>query len=193
MSEQQDDFERTFAQRYASYVEDGVRDMDTNRFPLPVADDRPRRPSMLRAAVLSTATVSAAVIIVLAATQLAPNVLPPGTETGSPDASAVPTQTGSQAPSLKPTPTRAPQHTTADWPTAGAAEAVVRPQLDLAGTAFWTLEMPLSASDWTLRVGTLDGHVTREVALTPAVGPRDLTTIPQPVGPANGRVLYLAD
>ncbi len=92
----------------------------------------------------------------------------------------------------EPTATRT-EHATADWPTASATENGVPAQIDLAGTGFWTLETPLTASDWALRVGTLDGRVTRQVALMPGMGPLDLSLIPEPAGPANGQVLYVAD
>ncbi len=49
-------------------------------------------------------------------------------------------------------------------------------------------------ADRSLRVGTLDGQVTREVALhDPGMGPLDLPLQPTPVGPAGGRVLYVTD
>jgi hypothetical protein len=194
MTEKHDDFERSFAQRYASYLEDGVRDMDTNRASLPAADQQRGRPTILRTALLSTATVAMAIVIVLVATRLLPDLVPPGTASGSPHPSAVPNESGAQTPSLEPTPSAAPsRHATADWPTLAEADVTVPSQLELGTTAFWTLETPLTVSPWTLRIGTLDGQVTREVALTPAVGPLDLTTIPQPVGPAGGRVLYVSD
>jgi hypothetical protein len=70
-------------------------------------------------------------------------------------------------------------------------------QLDLASLGFWTLEQPMAAVDLSLnylRIGTLDGHVTRSVDLhNPGNGPVNLPLQPQPVGPAGGRVLYVAD
>jgi hypothetical protein len=70
-------------------------------------------------------------------------------------------------------------------------------QLDLANLGFWTLEQPMAAVDLSLnylRIGTLDGHVTRSVELhNPGNGPVNLPLQPQPVGPAGGRVLYVAD
>jgi hypothetical protein len=70
-------------------------------------------------------------------------------------------------------------------------------QLDLATIGFWTLEQPMAAVDLslnTLRIGTLDGRVTRTVELhNPGMGPVGLPLQPQPVGPAGGQVLYVAD
>ncbi len=70
-------------------------------------------------------------------------------------------------------------------------------QLDLATSGFWTLEQPFAAVDLSLnylRVGTLDGHVTKTVDLhNPGNGPISLPLQPQPVGPAGGRMLYVAD
>lgn len=69
--------------------------------------------------------------------------------------------------------------------------------LDLAKLGFWTLEQPMAAVDLTLnylRVGTLDGRVATTITLHwPGNGPMDLSLQPQPVGPAGGRVLYVAD
>jgi hypothetical protein len=70
-------------------------------------------------------------------------------------------------------------------------------QLDLANIGFWTLEQPFAAVDLSLnylRVGTLDGRVTRAAELhNPGNGPNYLSLQPQPVGPAGGRMLYVAD
>src|SRR5206468_2049794 len=83
------------------------------------------------------------------------------------------------------------------WPTIEPAAATVPAQLDLASLGFWTLEQPMAAMDLSLnylRVGTLDGHVTRSVDLhNPGNGPLNLPLQPQPIGPAGGRVLYVAD
>jgi hypothetical protein len=102
--------------------------------------------------------------------------------------SATPTPPVSSASPSVPT-----QHTTADWPTVKTTTAEVPTQLDLASTGFWTIETPPTLSDWVLRIGTLDGRVTHQVSLTPAMGPLDLSLIPQPVGPAGGHVLYVTD
>lgn len=70
-------------------------------------------------------------------------------------------------------------------------------QLDLVNLGFWTLEQPMAAVDLSLnplRVGTLDGRVTRALDLhNPGNGPLNLQLQPEPVGPAGGRVLYVAD
>jgi hypothetical protein len=83
------------------------------------------------------------------------------------------------------------------WPTLDPAPATVPAQLDLAKLGFWTLEQPIAAVDLSLnplRVGTLDGHLTRAVVLhNPGNGPLNLSLQPQPVGPVGGRVLYVAD
>ena len=77
------------------------------------------------------------------------------------------------------------------------APAKVPTQLDLAILGFWTLEQPMAAVDLSLnslRVGTLDGRVTRAVDMhNPGIGPVSLPLQPQPVGPSGGRVLYVAD
>jgi hypothetical protein len=69
--------------------------------------------------------------------------------------------------------------------------------LDLGAVGFWTLEQPMAAVDLSLnylRIGTLDGRVTRAVTLhNPGIGPVTLPLQPQPVGPAGGNVLYVAD
>lgn len=97
-------------------------------------------------------------------------------------------------PPSAPPPSATPsQNETAHWPTARPTDASVPLHLDLANTGFWTLETPLTKSSWTLRVGTLDGRVTRSVELLPETGPLLLSRIPQPVGPAGGRVLYVSD
>jgi hypothetical protein len=70
-------------------------------------------------------------------------------------------------------------------------------QLNLGEIGFWTIEQPMAAVDLSLnylRVGTLDGRVTRAVNLhNPGIGPISLPLQPQPVGPSGGRVLYVAD
>ena len=191
MSEPHDDFERRFAQAYDAYLEDGVDKMDSARLAASAGEARTQPTRWLRAAMLGAGTIGIAAVITLVAIQLAPDVPPTGTTSGSPHASGTPGETSprqSGEPSVAPT-----EHTTADWPTAGAAETVVPDQLDLANAGFWTLETSIIVRDWTLRIGTLDGRVTREVALTPTMGPLDLGVIPEPVGPADGRVLYVTD
>lgn len=70
-------------------------------------------------------------------------------------------------------------------------------RLDLAHLGFWTLEQPIAAVDLSLnhlRVGTLDGRVSKALDLhNPGNGPINLPLQPEPVGPAGGRVLYVAD
>ena len=191
MSEPRDDFERRFAQAYDAYLEDGVDTMDSTRLAASAGEARAQPSRWFRAAMLGAGTIGVAAVITLVAIQLAPNVPPTGTASGSPHASETPRET-SPGPSVEPS--AAPtEHTTADWPTANEAENVVPAQLGLADAGFWTLEGGIIVRDWTLRIGTLDGQVTREVSLTPAVGALDLEIIPEPVGPAAGRVLYVTD
>ena len=182
MSEHRDDFERRFAQRYEHYLEEGVRDMDTQQVPRAAITAQPRQ-GWLRSSLLAGGTVAVALVVTLLALQVLPGVPPPGAASGSPQPSAVP----SASPAV-PTP-----HPNADWPTVTATAAEVPGQLDLGRAGFWTFETPSTVSDWILRIGTLDGRVTREVNLTPTMGPLDLTLIPQPVGPAGGLVLYGTD
>lgn len=106
----------------------------------------------------------------------------------TPQPSAVPSaESRSPTASLPPT----------NWPTIAPSPATVPAQLDLATIGFWTFEQPFAAVDLSLnylRVGTLDGHVTRTVALhNPGNGPISLPLQPQPIGPAGGRMLYVAD
>jgi hypothetical protein len=83
------------------------------------------------------------------------------------------------------------------WPTIAPSPTTVPAQLDLGNLGFWTLEQPMAAVDLSLnplRVGTLDGHVTRALDLhNPGNGPLNLSLQPEPVGPAGGRMLYVAD
>jgi hypothetical protein len=97
------------------------------------------------------------------------------------------------AASPSPTPLRSPS----TWPTVEPSAATVPAHLDLGAIGFWTLEQPMAAVDLSLnylRIGTLDGRVTRAVTLhNPGNGPVNLPLQPQPVGPAGGNVLYVAD
>jgi hypothetical protein len=192
MSEPRDDFERRFAQRYVDYLEEGVRGTDRRRLTAWLDEGASRPTRWWRAAMVGAATIGAAVVITMVTVQLLPSGPPPGTASGSPHASATPGATGEQTPSPAPSVLPTP-HPTADWPTATPVGAVVPAQLELPGVGFWTLETSIIVRDWTLRIGTLEGRVTRTIALTPAVGPLDVTTIPVPVGPAGGRVLYVTD
>lgn len=83
------------------------------------------------------------------------------------------------------------------WPTIAPSTATVPAQLELGSIGFWTLEQPMAAVDLSLnplRMGTLDGRVTRAVDLhNPGIGPLYLPLQPQPIGPVGGRVLYVAD
>jgi hypothetical protein len=110
------------------------------------------------------------------------------TPSASPQLSAIPSA-ASLSPTASPTPTI--------WPTIAPSPATVPAELDLANIGFWTFEQPMAAVDLSLnylRVGTLDGHVTRTVELhNPGNGPINLPLQPQPVGPAGGRLLYVAD
>lgn len=94
-----------------------------------------------------------------------------------------------------PSPTTSSAPTT--WPTIAPSPATVPAQLDLGNLGFWTLEQPMAAVDLSLnplRVGTLDGRVTRALDLhDPGNGPLNLSLQPEPVGPAGGRMLYVAD
>jgi hypothetical protein len=94
-----------------------------------------------------------------------------------------------------PSPTTSTAPTT--WPTIAPSPATVPAQLDLGSLGFWTLEQPMAAVDLSLnplRVGTLDGRVTRALDLhNPGKGPLNLSLQPEPVGPAGGRMLYVAD
>jgi hypothetical protein len=196
MSEPRDDFERQFAERYDSYLEAGIHTMDTRRLAASIGEEPSHPTRWVRAAMIGAATVGVVVVIALVTVQLALNLPPTGTASGSPPASETPA--ASNGPSSSPGPSAAPTagptlRITADWPTATESAAVVPAQLDLAGTGFWTLETSIVAREWTLRVGTLDGRITREVTLTPVMGPLNLSVIPEPVGPANGRLLYVSD
>jgi hypothetical protein len=115
-----------------------------------------------------------------------------GCGVASPSATPEPSTVASAA---SPSPTTSPPSST--WPTIEPSSANVPAQLDLATIGFWTLEQPIAAVDLslnTLRIGTLDGLVTRTVELhNPGNGPLHLSLQPQPVGPAGGRVLYVAD
>lgn len=94
-----------------------------------------------------------------------------------------------------PSATTSPGPTT--WPTLAPSTATVPIQLELGDIGFWTLEQPMAAVDLSLnplRIGTLDGRVTRAIDLhNPGIGPLYLPLQPQPIGPAGGRVLYVAD
>ena len=123
--------------------------------------------------------------LVLAVAASGCNAAPPS---ATPGHSTLPSVTG-------PSPTASSVPST--WPTIGAESGTVPAQLDLANLGFWTLEQPMAAVDLSLnhlRVGTLDGHVTRAVDLhNPGIGPVSLPLQPQPVGPVGGRVLYVTD
>ncbi len=129
----------------------------------------------------------AGVVLVLAASACA---TPLPSATSSTDASEPSGQ--SNNPSTA-TPSAAPS----TWPTIAPSAAAVPTRLDLAHIGFWTLEQPMAAVDLSLnplRVGTLDGRITMAVDLhNPGIGPLYLPLQPQPVGPAGGRVLYVAD
>ena len=94
-----------------------------------------------------------------------------------------------------PAPTASPSPSS--WPMLAPSPATVPAQLAIGNIGFWTLEQPFAAVDLSLnylRVGRLDGQVTRAVDLhDPGIGPVSLPLQPQPVGPAGGRVLYVAD
>jgi hypothetical protein len=115
-----------------------------------------------------------------------------GCSAATPSATPQPSA-GPSAESLSPTASPSPTN----WPTIAPSPATVPSQLDLATIGFWTFEQPFAAVDLSLnylRVGTLDGHVTRTVDLhNPGNGPISLPLQPQPVGPAGGRMLYVAD
>ena len=140
-------------------------------------------PSWMLPAFGAAAVVAAALLVAFLNGLLPPSPTPVGPSPSS--SSTPPAATSSPA---VPTP-----HPTADWPTVKATPAQVPDQVDLASTGFWTSDTPLTRSDWVLRIGTLDGRVSRQVSLTPAMGPLDLSLVPQPAGPAGGRVLYVTD
>jgi hypothetical protein len=164
---------------------DRLRDRVLDATELPVG-----RASRFSFAWRVAAGVAAAVIVLVAA--YAGYDLLRGT-TPAPATSPSPSGVASASPQPTASPSVPTQHTTADWPTVKTTTAEVPTQLDLASTGFWTIETPPTLSDWVLRIGTLDGRVTRQVSLTPAMGPLDVSLIPQPVGPAGGRVLYVTD
>ena len=166
--------------------------MDARRLTATNGEEPPRTPRWLRAPMIGAAIIGVAAVITLVTIQLLPNVPPAGTASGSPQASATPAATSEPSPTAAPSTPVSYVYGTDDWPTAKVVENAVPGQLDLARTGFWTLESSTTDGDWTLRVGTLGGRITREVTLTPMVGPLILGP-PEPVGPASGRVLYVSD
>lgn len=184
MTEPRTEFERRFAERFEAYLDEGLGALDPKEVAHAAIGDQPRATGRLRMATLAAGTVLAAAVVTVFVVKLLPTNLPPAATT-----SAEPSSRVSQSPS--PQPSRE-----ATWPTAPQATATVPTQLDLADLGFWTLEQPLAAGLPTLhlRAGTLDGRVAANIDLSdPGVGPLDIPVLPRPVGPAGGRVLYVAD
>ena len=78
--------------------------------------------------------------------------------------------------------------------TVARSAATVPTTPDLAHEAFWTLWTPITMTDSTLRLGTLDGTVTRSISLPrTTLGRLGMPMTPQPAGPAGGLVVYVTD
>ncbi len=135
-------------------------------------------------------TVAAAsVVVLLVAVAVLAGVFPPKpTPVG-------PAPSGSSAPSGAGSPAATPESTAPPtWPTVARSAATVPTTPDLAHEAFWTLWTPITMTDSTLRLGTLDGTVTRSISLPrTTLGPLGMPMTPQPAGPAGGLVVYVTD
>ena len=189
MSEPRDEFERHFAQRYADYLEEGLREMDPKTVPAGVTADEPRRAGWLRMAMVGTATVAAAAVVTFVALGVLPKITGPvGTSSESPQASVGPSAT------LAPTPTATPSQSVAvTWPTVAPSEASVPSSLDGQGFAFWTLDerVPCPCGASTLRISTSTGSWEGIIDIPDAGNGPELQSTP--AGPAVGRVLYVVD